>query len=363
MKNRIWILLLCLHCLAFAAAAQSPAKRQLVLQVSNGGFVAFRSETSSPGGKTTPDGNSLDALLYSQAFAGQNRIIHRVLTDAQHNVVFGYDLWISADPVTKKFSVAVLPADEAFRQGFLKDFTPPRPNGTFATFPKSTTPQTLDDGDAVSLELLVNQESGVKIIDVVSVTFDRSRLREPNQDSVPKDFTLDAVALAIKNYSLSINGSLVGKSKSSIGASGALLWFYIPDRGRFIFSLVPREGYQFEKIAVLDENRIEFTANGEHYEWVSAAPILPNGGSWYLWVLHDTGYTPLFGLETPRPKAAKKSSNIFQKLEGVLTSQGAELLLGRPKSLGTVNPIAIEVPQRLMVGGADSMENLLPKSP
>ena len=362
MKNRIWILLLCFHCLALVAVAQSPAKRQLVLQVSNGGFVAFRSETSTPGNKTTPDGNSLAALLYSQAFAGENRIIHRVLTDAQKNVVFGYDLLITADPVTRKFSVSVLPSDEEFRRSFLKDFTPLHPNGSFTTFPNSTTPQTLDDGDAVSLELLVNKESGVKIIDVVSVTFDRSRLRDTYLDSAPKDFTLDAVALAIKNYSLSIDGSLVGKSKSSIGASGALLWFYVPDRGRFIFSLVPREGYQFEKIAVLDENKIEFTANGERYEWLSAAPILPNGGSWYLWVLHDTNYTPLFGSDQPVRKAAKKGSNVLQKIEEVLTSQGAQLILGS-SGRATVNPTTGEVPQRVMIGGADSMENLLPKSP
>ena len=172
MRNKFWILLLSIHCLAIAAAAQNSAKRQLVMPVSNGGFVAFRSET--PGAKSQPDGNSLAALLYSQAFTGENRIIHRVLTDAQKNVVFGYDLWVNADPLTKKFSVAVLPADEAFRQTFLKDFTPSRPNGSFATFPKSTTPQMLDDGDAVSLELLVNNESGVSIVDVVSVTFDRA---------------------------------------------------------------------------------------------------------------------------------------------------------------------------------------------
>lgn len=361
MKSRIWILLLCVHCCAFAATAQSPAKRQLVLQVSNGGFVAFRSETATPFGKTVPDGNSLSALLFSQAFSGENRIIHRVLTDAQQNVVFGYDLWISADPVTKKFSVAVLPADEAFRRSFLKDLTPLSPNGPFATFPKSTTPQTLDDGDAVSLELLVNKESGVKIIDVVSVTFDRTRLRESSLDLAPKDFTLDAVALAVKNYTLAINGTVVNRSKSSIGASGALLWFYIPDRGRFILSLVPREGYQFEKIAVLDEDRIEFTVNGELYEWFSAAPILPNGGSWYLWVLHDTDYTPFLGSETPAPKAKKKSPNVFQKLGDVLTSQGAELMLSVTRSnKNTQNPV---VPQRVMVGGADSIENLLPKGP
>jgi hypothetical protein len=136
----------------------------------------------------------------------------------------------------------------------------------------------------------------------------------------------------------------------------------VPDRGRFIFSLVPREGYQFEKIAVLDDDRIEFTVNGEHYEWLSATPILPNGGSWYLWVLHDTNYTPFFGLVTPVPKTAtKKGPNVFQKLEGVLINQGAEFL--RSVTRSRKDPPSVEVPQRVIVGGADSMENLLPKSP
>lgn len=363
MKNRVWILLLCVHCLMFTAAAQNPAKRQVVLQVSNGGFVAFRSETSAPDSSPVPDGNSLSALLFSQAFSGEDRIIHRVLTDAQQNVVFGYDLWITADPVKKKFSVAVFPADEAFRRSFLKDFTPPRPNGAFATFPKSTTPQTLDDGDAVSLELLVNKESGVKIVDVVSVTFDRSRLRDSYFEPAPKDFTLDAVALAVKNYTLAINGNLVSKSKSKIGCSGALLWFYVPERGRFIFSLVPREGYRFEKIAVLDENKIEFTVNGERYEWLSAAPILPNGGSWYLWVLHDTNYTPLFGPEPSVPKTAKKGPSVFEKLDGMLSNQGLTVTLAGSSSLGKGEAGTLGVPLRVMVGGADSVENLLPRSP
>ena len=358
MRSRIWILLLCIHCLGVAVSAQNPAKRQLVMQLSSGGFVAFRSET--PGSKDLPDGKSLAALLYAQAFAGENRIIHRVITDAQQNVVFGYDLWVSADPITKKFSLVVLPADEAFRRSFLKDFTPPRPNGAFATFPKSTTPQTLDDGDAVSLDLLVNAESGVKIVDVVSVTFDRASLRDSHLESAPKDFTLDAVALGVKNYSLLINGNLVSKSKSSIGFTGALLWLYVPDRGRFIFSLVPREGYDFAKVAVLDENKIEFTINGERYEWLSSDTILPNGGTWNLWVLHDTAYTPLFGSQPSAPRATKKGPSVLDKIEVVLNKQGASLDLGPPKQ---GKPTAPDVPQRVMVGGADSMENLLPKSP
>ena len=360
MRGKFWILLLSIQCLALTAAAQNPAKRQLVLQLSTGGFVAFRSET--PGSKSVPESKSLASLLYSQAFTGENRIIHRVLTDAQQNVVFGYDLWVSADPITRKFSLAVLPADEAFRRTFLKDYTPLRPNGPFATFPKSTTPQTLDDGDAVSLELLVNNESGVKIVDVVSVTFDRTTLRESHLESAPKDFTLDAVELGVKNYSLLINGTLVNKSKSTIGFTGTLLWFYIPDRGRFIFSLVPREGYDFAKIAVVDDNRIEFTLNNERYEWLSSESILPNGGTWNLWVLHDNNYTPLFGSEGPVPRRPSKGPSVFDKIEGALNRQGASLMLNLPgrSSENKSGPI---VPQRVIVGGADSIENLLPKGP
>src|SRR5215213_12042377 len=261
MRNKIWTLVLGIHFLCIAAAAQNPAKSQLVLQVSKGGFVAFRSETSSTGSMTAESSDSLAALLYSQAFAGENQIIHRVLTDAQQNVVFGYDLWVSADPLTKKFSIAVLPADEAFRGTFLKDSTPPLPNRPFATFPKSTTQQTLDDGDAVSLELLVNQESGVKIVDVVKVTFDRSTLREGNPQSLPRDFTLDAIALAVKNYQLSIDGAVVSKSKSRTGCTGALLWFYVPERVRFIFSRRPPEAKHFPNTALLDNNVVGLWMN------------------------------------------------------------------------------------------------------
>lgn len=364
MRNRIWALLIGLHCFAFVAMAQNPAKRQLVLPLSGGGFVSFRSETSAPA-KAAPDGKSLAALLYAQAFSGEDRIIHRVLTDAERRIIFAYDLSVSANPVTKKFRIVVLPADEAFRRSFLKDTAPLKAHESFATFPKSATPQTLDDGDAVSLELLVNRESGVKIIDVVKVTFDRSILRENLFDALPKDFTLEEVSsLSVKSYELTIDGNLVGKSKSKLGCTGSLLWFYVPDRGRFIVSLVPREGYSFQKVGMLDGNRIEFVMNGEYYEWTSSESILPTGGAWHLWVLHDPEYTPLFGAEKPAPKAGpQKGPNIFQKIEEkLLTRQGVSLSVLEPRlgKPGSRNPI---IPQRVMIGGSDNMDNLLPQSP
>lgn len=370
MRSKTWALLLCLHCVAIvsmaaiAVMAQNPAKRQLVLPISDGGgFVAFRSETS--GNAPAAASRSLSALLFSQAFAGEDRIIHRVLTDSDKRVVFAYDLAVSSDAVTKKFRLVVLPADEAFRRSFLKDNAPLRAHESFATFPRSTAPQTLDDGDAVSLELLVNRESGVKIVDVVKVTFDRSILRENYLEAAPKDFTIDAGSLAIKSYELSIDGVLIGKSKSKLGCTGSLLWFYVPDRGRFILSLLPRDGYSFEKIGMVDGNRIEFILNGELYEWASSETIFPNGGAWNLWVLHDPNYEPLFmpKRNPPPPVGSQKGPSVFEKLEDkFLTRQGISLIrnIGESKAMGKPS---IDSPQRVMIGGADSMENLLPKIP
>lgn len=368
MRNRILFFLICVHCLGLVASAQTSAKRQQVLQVSSGGFISFKSETSSVDTNRVAESQSLASLISSQALAGENRIIHRVITDSEQRVIFGYDLLVSSDPITRKFSLAVMPADEAFRRTFLKDSTPTpkRIEDLFATFPRSTKPQTLDDGDAVSLELLVNHEAGMKIVDVVRVTFDRPSILEKSFESSPKDFTLEAVALSIKRYQLLIDGQLVVKSKATVGCSGALLWLYVPGRGRFIFSLVPREGYTFEKVGVIDGNRIEFVVEGESYEWISAVPILPNGGTWNLWVLRDQDYTPLFSSD----KAITQGPSVFQKLDRIVNINGGNdqvkyksgsTIPKMPNPSTNKNPVVI--PPRVMIGGADTMENLLPKGP
>ena len=365
MKNRFWMLLLCSHWLAFAALAQIPSQRPVVLSVTNGGFISFHSETSTTATAKSSADQKVASLIRSQALRDENLIIHRVLSDAERRVIFGYDLWVNSDPVSRKFSLAVLPAADDFRRTFLKE-SARRSTDLFATFPKSTRPQTLDDGDAVSLELLFNPETGLKIVDVVRVTFDRSTLFDTTPGALPKDFTLDAVAMGVRSYELMFNGRLIGKGKSTAACTGSLLWVYIPGNGRFIFSLVPREGYDFKKVGIVRENLIEFVDNNQLYEWLSSVPILPNGGTWNLWVLHDPSYTPLFGPEEPIAKS--KDPGLIQKLKDslVLKDGPPGLTLRTPKpspdeANSSKTPSALQ--QRVMVGGADSMGNLLPKSP
>src|SRR3712207_8722088 len=51
-------------------------------------------------------------------------------------------------------------------------------------------------------------------------------------------------------------------------------WLALRDRGRFVFSLVPRAGYDFRKAARLEGNKISFEWEGERFEWVSTEPVV-----------------------------------------------------------------------------------------
>ena len=368
MISRSLILASLLLSVSIGATAQEASKRQLIVRLAEGGFVAFKSEANWTDIKrASTELQSAPAILDSQAHLDDNHLIHRVLEDQGGRFVFGYDLWVTANPTLKQFRIAVRPLDPEFeRQLRAKDQSGASmvSSAAVSTFPKSTEPQTLDDGDAFSLDLLVNQGSGIKIVDVVKVTFDRSSLKDISPRNPARDFTLEAVELVVKNYRLLIDGNVAGVGKSTNGCAGALLWFYVQNRGRFIVSLVPRPGYEFQRVGIIEDNRIEFTVNDNHYEWLSSSPILPGGGTWNLWVLHDPKYAPIFGSD-PAPARDK---NIIEKLNEVVSNAqtNARINTQNQSSLRNNQDVQKPAPIRrplVMVGGADRIENLWPKNP
>jgi len=368
MISKILILVSLLLSASIGATGQETAKRQLIVPLVEGGFVAFKSETNWTDIKRgSTELQSAPAILDSQALMDDNHIIHRVLEDRVGRFVFGYDLWVSANPTLKQFRIAVRPLDPGFERRLrMKDPNgdSPDPSAAVSTFPKSTEPQTLDDGDAFSLDLLVNQGAGIKIVDVVKVTFDRSNLKDISPRNPARDFTLDAVELAVKNYRLLINGNVAGVGKSTNGCNGALLWFYVQDRGRFIVSLVPRAGYEFQRVGIIEDNRIEFTLDDNRYEWLSSSPILPAGGTWNLWVLHDPKYEPIFGSDP----ALARNKNVLEKLDDVVTTAQNSARVRAQNQTALRNNKDVQKPPtirrpRVMVGGADRIENLWPRNP
>ena len=364
----IAVLLLLLWLLA---AAQEGTRRNVVVPLADGGFVAFKSETawSGTGGSmaSTAAGSQIpQGGFRSQAFVDDNRVIHRVLADAAGKYVFGYDLLIEAVPVSRTFTIAVAPLDSQIENKLLAEGSKEQP-ARIATLPQAGEPEILDDGDSFALDLLVNQKTGVKIVDLVKVSFDRSNLWDDNPRNLPRDFTLDAVPLRVIDFRLLVDGNLLAAGKPGTKFTGALIWCYVEGQGRFIFSLVPREGYQFQKVGIIEDKRIEFTVKGKHYEWLSSEPILASGGSWNLWMLHDPTYLP-FGSQA----VSKEEKSRLDKMDDSIKAfedKVAKMRAPAPtsafgKRTEAPKPDSVQPPPKhfkVMVGAADRIENLWPK--
>lgn len=372
MSSRVLVLTFALFLLSATGKAQEITNRHLVVPLADGGFVAFKSETAWTGASKSSKTLELPAEFRSEAFVDGDHLLHRLLVDAAGKYVFGYDLAVEADRASKRFKIVVKPLSVE-----VESKLPARTAGSksargnvakISTIKQATEPQVLDDGDSFALDLLVNQSTGVKIVDFVKVSFDRANLWNDNPATLPRDFTLDAVALTVVEFRLLRDGGLVATGKPGSNFAGPLIWCYIEGSGRFIFSLVPRAGYDFQKVGIIEGNRIEFTVKGEHYEWLSSSPILRDGGAWNLWVLHDPKYVP-FGLDL----AQKKEKSKLDKLDdSIKAAQDKAAKIGEPTAstfsrksdTDAEKPDAARQPTkrlRVMVGAADSIENLWPR--
>jgi hypothetical protein len=302
--------------------------------------------------------------------------VHRVLVDGSGALIFGYDLVIEPLVKSRQFKVSVRPLDPEFekrmraRQSSLTGRAPLQMNAS--TLPRSTEAQIIDDGDGFALDLLINPQTGVKIVDVVKASFDQARLWEAPRVPPARDFTLDSVEMAVKDYKLYLNGRRVGGGRASQGFTGALIWFYVPDKGRFIFSLTPRPGYEFAKIARIEDNRISFSIGEDVYEWVSSTPIVGSGGKWNLWVLRDAKYSSSFFYVPNESKETKTepTNAVFSAARGVLVNsldQSGNNSVKPPNPEMSVTPARSKgekfpLPRaRVEVGAADRIENLWPK--
>jgi hypothetical protein len=361
------------HARAQKGAAAAERASQFVMPLHGEGFIAFRVEAAPANAPNVPANlEQIQAALTPQVLLADNHVVHRVLVDAEGNFVFGYDLVVEPVAATKQFKVSIKPLDAEFEEQ-LRSRQPAaaREAGTnrapqhVNTFPREGVVQLIDDGDAIALDLLVNAETGVKIVDVVKVSFDRARLwSAPPRRSIPlRDFTLGNVELAMRDYKLTINGELVGGGqKPARGLASALIWFYVPERGRFIFSLIPHEGYDFQKVGSIENNKISFKLGGDLYEWTSTAPVVGNGGNWNLWVLHDAGYVSDFASSEQIVEGREGKTSAPEWLQDPLARLRREQQRGefetrandRTKRTATKRP-------RVLVGGADRIENLLPK--
>jgi hypothetical protein len=257
----------------------------------NGGLtVKFTSETDPPSRDTGTSG--------SVQIHGEHNIVHRIFVDREHAVYFGYDLEVEPVPGTDQFTLTIKSLSEPPISSGVR-----RPQDlTARSLPTYPSPQLIHDGDTLAVDVLVNQNTGMKIIDLIKVSARGEAVQSvtptPGGIQVAKDLSLEMISLGVTNSRLLVNGQRVFGTEEGAGpgVSGTVLWFYLRGYGRFIIALTPREGYAFQGVGVVQGHKLSFSMGGNRFEWVSSSVIAPcAGGALNLWVLPDPQYEPDVG--------------------------------------------------------------------
>lgn len=163
---------------------------------------------------------------------------------------------------------------------------------------KYTQPITLDNGDIISLDVLLEPRTGAKLVDFFQIS-----TGEPITRRNPVKLKSEARALTLEDITLTITGYEVRRNGEKLkggggGASGRYIWLGIPQVGRAIFTLAtPPEGCGFEQTAIANEQQLIFSIDGVQYEWLSKSRIVPAEGSFYVWMKSDPTFTfpPVIG--------------------------------------------------------------------
>lgn len=298
--------------------------------------------------------------LSPQASVGNSDRVHRWLVDEKGKLIFGYDLVVEALPGGTQVKVSAHPLDAEFAARLAGDAAGAEPVHSRKLFPtptlvRPTETQTIADGGSIAIDVLINEGLGLKIVDYIRVA--SAKPRPSPVLGGGRDFTVTNVELSIKNYRLVVDGEALSTAGFKRSCAGSLIWFAVPMGGRFIFSLSPREGYDFRKAGLIEGNKIVFAWEGVRYEWVSEAPVVGGGGTWNLWVLHDPAYVDIFA------PPARDVSGEKPKDEGTVKAP----LIAITEKLGKPGRVGLEKAPRavkrvwVQIGGASSADTLLPK--
>lgn len=227
-----------------------------------------------------------------------NDPIQRVMLDRAQKTYFGYGVRVERPP-DGSFSVTFQPLSISPELQRLlgsdlaewKMLPPPR-------FPA---PRTVRPGDVLELRLLTGSTWGQTLTDYVTVRAPEARPEgfralEPTPPRFtfapgpPRDFKLQDVELRLDRPSVFAAGRDGATFLEDV--TGAVVWVYIPTRGRYLLSLTPRSG--FSKAGDVRGSTMRFAVDGETISIVSRDRIAPGGAAFNLYVRREPKWVPSY---------------------------------------------------------------------
>lgn len=217
--------------------------------------------------------------------------VHRILTFEKRKEYSGYTLEFSPHSEKDKFIVKIKPL--SIKPS--KRIVPSIENWSFRPLAKYPDEMIVNDGDTIFIDVLENSTTKEKVTDLIKITRKKREFggyfAERKSQKPIKDFTVEDIELRLMKYKVLVNNEKTAEIGG--GAMGNLIWVHFPNgknKGRFIFSLIQRDGYDFKKIGTISSEKIEFNFNGDNYKFTTETPILLASETWNLWVLYDPEY-------------------------------------------------------------------------
>jgi polysaccharide export outer membrane protein len=113
-----------------------------------------------------------------------------------------------------------------------------------------------------------------------------------NAPGVARDLSVNDVELRVIAPQVFLNGKHVYLATYEDGVVGPIVWFYLPDHGRYILSLVQRPSLAFVKAGEVRGSTLTFTIDGETLSLTSGVDIAPGYAPYNLYVSHEATWRP-----------------------------------------------------------------------
>jgi hypothetical protein len=182
---------------------------------------------------------------------------------------------------------------------------------TLLPLPAMPEPRLFHEGDTLSIELFVDPATGDRLIDDIRINpaVPATRLFPvpsaeqplPTISGNPREFAAsDADLQFVLPRALLLNGVRQG-SIAARNVRGPLVWLYLPDHGRYVFSLTPRAGLNFVKAGRVGGGVLLFAVGKDSVILECGSPMAPGSSLYHLYVLHDANWEPTSEAQKVRP--------------------------------------------------------------
>jgi hypothetical protein len=236
-------------------------------------------------------------------------MVHRFFRDSSKHVFLGYDLLIEPqrqlDAYRVTFGELGMGPFDMFRGERPEPFDPSE--WKKMPIPGYPAPRSVYSGNTISVDLGTIPGTGQKLIDYVTIqpqkapwTFNhggpiRGPLSTvPPVEGIAREYSAEDAEIELVQPRVSVDGASqdTTTARATESASGALVWFYLPNRGRYVLSLAPRPELGFVKAGEVRGGSITFTLEGEKFALDSSTPFATGPAAYILYVLRDAEWEP-----------------------------------------------------------------------